>query len=343
MEIPDLVRTELGGEEISAGVGLGDEDLVCLAPSRTLLYRGEGLLSDESVEAFPHDVERLAVTDGRRKTKFELTYVDGTRSFSVPNSRARPVLELLMEGVLSAAGVSDDGESVRGAFRFSELALVVTDGRVVKHVGSAVWSEDYEVYPFADLTGLSFEESSVATEVVLEVGGRPQRIKTPNEQAHKVKQVLEEAAFEFVGVDSLEALNAAVGSEEPAATDESADDESGGLGTDIEIGAGIDPLVTDDDGGDDASAGSTASQAAAGRRDEPTSTGTDPGRQSAATESAETTSRGAGRGTADGAELDAVEAQLAELTATVERQNELLEKQQRTIQQLIEELRQGRA
>ena len=43
MEIPNLVRQSLGGEEIEAGVNLGDEDLICLTPTRTLLYRAEGL------------------------------------------------------------------------------------------------------------------------------------------------------------------------------------------------------------------------------------------------------------------------------------------------------------
>jgi len=209
MEIPSLVRQSLGGEEIEAGVTLGDEDLICLTPTRTLLYRAEGLLSDEKVEEYPHEIERLDVKEGRRKTKFVVEYVDGSRSFSVPSNRDTQALELFMTGVLRGADVADPDESVVGAFRFSELALVVTDARVVKHIGSSVWSADYEVYAFEALTGLRFERASVATEVVLEIGGRPQRIKTPNERARKVQQVIENAVFEYYGVESLDALTTA--------------------------------------------------------------------------------------------------------------------------------------
>ena len=52
MDIPDLVQRALGGEEIQAGVSLGDEDAVCFTPTRALVYKGEGLISDEGVEEF---------------------------------------------------------------------------------------------------------------------------------------------------------------------------------------------------------------------------------------------------------------------------------------------------
>jgi hypothetical protein len=357
MEIPDLVRDALGGEDVELGVNLGDEDVVCLTPTRTLLYRAEGLLSDEKVQEFPHDVEWLDVKEGRRKTKFILEYVEGTRKFGVPSNRDGAVLELLLTGILRADGVTDPDESVVGAFRFSELVLIVTDKRVVRHIGSAVWTEDFEEYPFSDLTGLSFEEGNVATEVVLEIGGRPKRIKTPNEQARKVQQVVENAVFDFFDVGSLEELNASIGVD---AGEKAESDDSGG-GSDIDIGGGIDPLVSDDEdtspsidgptaSGSSGSSETTAktasrsrndgeSDAASGtaeRRERTTDTGDSP---SSTTES---TTRSRQSGAASQRDLDAVESQLGELTTAVQRHNELLEKQQRTIEKLIEELREGR-
>jgi hypothetical protein len=357
MEIPDLVRDALGGEDIELGVNLGDEDVVYLTPTRTLLYRAEGLLSDEKAREFPHDVEGLDVKEGRRKTKFVLEYVEGTRTFGVPSGRDGAVLELLLTGILRADDVADPDESVAGAFRFSELVLIVTDKRVVRHIGSAVWTEDFEEYPFADLTGLSFEQGNVATEVILEVEGRPKRIKTPNERARRVQQVVENAVFDFYEVGSLERLNATIGVDE-----ETESDGSNGR-SDIDIGGGIDPLVSGDESGrEDRSSerhtadGSAESGSRSGSQSHP-ETGTDPTSGSAGTRE-QSADAGGGRSTggqsgasrsaagqsdvASQRDLNAVEAQLTELTTAVERHNELLEQQQRTINKLIEELREGR-
>ena len=341
MEIPNLVRQSLGGEEIEAGVKLGDEDLICLTQTRTLLYRAEGLLSDEKVEEFPHEIERLDVKEGRRKTKFVVEYVDGTRTFSVPSNRDTQALELFMTGVLRGADVADPDESVVGAFRFSELALVVTEARVVKHIGSSVWSDDYEVYDFADLTGLRFERASVATEVVLEIGGRPQRIKTPNERARKVQQVVENAVFEYYGVDSLEALN------DQIADDPDGGDTTGAAGrasSDLGLGGGIDPLVSGDesdtdDGGTATSTESddTARSSSSGRSSRRDDSGPTGGQSVSASGATETVPE-----SVDSADVEAMREQLDELTAAVNAQGEQIERQRQLIEQLISELRDGR-
>jgi hypothetical protein len=405
MEIPSLVRNRLGDEDIETAVSLGDEDVVCFTQSRTLLYRGEGLLSDEGVEVFSHDVETLEVSEGRRKTKFVLGYVDGTDSFTVPGKRREAVLERLLDGILTTAGVIEPTESIAGVFRFSELSLVVTEARLVKHVGTPVWDEDFEMYPFADVTGLSFEEGSVATQVVLAVGGRPERIKAPNDEARMVRETLQEALFAYHDVNSLEALNAAVGEDE--------DDEAAQSNDDIGFSEGISPLVGEgSDAGLDAGAGRDAdagggSGAAAdaggrsgarrgtaggpdagetrgGDEKQPTTAAAEPGQTPAESdrpsgsdddptdatvtptpdgraESATGANAGPGAGTAtegtvDREEFEELKAQVDRLTRAVKRQNEILEgyqetvdrqrqavqKQGETVEQLIEELRQGR-
>jgi len=191
MEIPDLVRQELGDEEIQAGVALGDEDAVCFTPTRTLVYRGEGLLSDEKVETYPYDFERLKLSTGRRKTKFTLIYTDQKREFGVPGNRADTVLERLLEGKLQASKKIDAEESVNGVFQFSELTLVVTDNRLLKHLGSVTWDGDFESYGFDDVTGLDFEEGSVATAIVLSVNDRQQNERL-EEQDQTIKTLIKE-------------------------------------------------------------------------------------------------------------------------------------------------------
>ncbi|MDS0283529.1 DUF7115 domain-containing protein [Haloarcula onubensis] len=309
MDIPDLVRQELGDEEIQAGVTLGDEDAVCFTPTRTLVYRGEGLLSDEKVEAYPFDFERLTISEGRRKTKFTLVYTDGKREFGVPGSRADAVLEQLLEGALRGSTAIGEEESVTGVFRFSELTLVVTEGRLLKHLGSVTWDNDFESYPFDAVTGLDFEEGSVATAVVLTVDGRPERIKAPSNQASAVRKTLQESLFAYHDVSSLADLNAEV-----AADTEDEPDDGGGLG----LESGIDPLVSDEDDGEE-----TATTAAA--------VAPETGGQTAAPAA-----------DAEDGDIAALEQQVARLTEAVEQQSERIEAQEATIETLIDELRQGR-
>jgi hypothetical protein len=251
MDIPDLVRRTLGDEEIQAGVSIGDEDAAYLTPTRTLVYRGEGLLSDEQLEEYSHDVERVAVSEGRRKTKFTLQYIDGTDSFSVPANRGEKVLERFLEGVLRLDEVIDERESIVGVYRFSELTVIIAEGRLIKHIGEHVWDDDYEVYPYEDATELDFERASVATSITLTVDGRPQRIKVPNDKAPIVRQTLEKALFAYYDVGSLQELNRTAGDTAPdsAAAVESDDRGDGGSGGDdaFEFGDDFDPLVSDDD------------------------------------------------------------------------------------------------
>lgn len=258
MEVPQLVREQLGEETVEATVSLGDEDVVCVTPTRTFVYRGEGLLSDESVSVYPHEVERFDVSQGRRKTKFVFEYVEATDSFTVPAKRAETVRKLLLGGILHVAGVTVDEESISDVFSFSELTLVVTSHRLVKHVGAPVWDEDFEEFPYADVTGLSFEEGSVATQVVLAVDGRPQRIKAPSEQTRVVERSLKQALFAYHDVDSLASLNAKVGLEDTASSDSDTGDNTGAAS--LSLDDGISPLV----GGDEESETSTDPLAATG-------------------------------------------------------------------------------
>lgn len=212
MNVPGPVQSLLAGDEsVAAHVSLGGDDALYVTQSRTIVYHGEGLLSDESAESFPHDAERVEVAEGRRKTKVVLDYgLDGERSFAVPGSRVEEALHPVIAGVLNAAGVTGPGETVTRTYRFSELTLVVTSERVVKHVGSAVWDEEFEEIAYEDVTGLGVEEGSVASQLVIETTDRPQRIKAPNEQVRDVRERVEEALLAYHDVGSYEEFAALV-------------------------------------------------------------------------------------------------------------------------------------
>ena len=237
MSLPDLLEEAAADEEVVARVPLGGDDLLAVTPTRTLVYRAEGLLSDETVEEYAHDAERLAVSTGRRKSKVVFGYgLDGEETLAVPSKRLDDVVHPVLAGILSARGVTDPGESVVRTFRFSELTLVVTDSRLVKHVGSAVWDEEFEEFPYADLSDLDFEEGTVATAVVLVHDGRSERFKAPNESARAVKESLVDAVCAFHDVESLEEFRVTV------ADDEDEDDATGETTGTTDFGEGPDPL-----------------------------------------------------------------------------------------------------
>lgn len=235
MEIPELLSDRLGDEAVAAAIDLGGDDIVCFTQTRTLVYEGEGLLTDESVSVYEHDIERLDLTTGRRKATFDLAYVNRTESFTVPAGEAEAVLTRLLAGVLEASKVTESDEAVVDAFRFSELTVVITDRRLAKHVGASVWGPDYEQFPYDEVTGLEFEEGQMATQLVLSSGGRPHRIKAPSDDAAVLREALTTTLCAYHGVDSIEELNQRTEAEDSAP----APAERDGL----ELDEGIAPLV----------------------------------------------------------------------------------------------------
>lgn len=239
MSLPELLSGAVGDEEVVARVPLGGDDVLAVTSTRTVVYRADGLLSDESVETYDHDAERIAVSTGRRKSKIVFGYgLDGDDTLSLPTKRVDEVLHPILASVLSVAGVTEPDESVRRTFRFSELTLAVTDKRLVKHIGSAVWDEEFEEFPYADLTDLDFEEGTVATAVVLTHGGRSERFKAPNESARAVRETLVDAVCAFHDVDSVEEFRVTAA----AAAEAEAEAGTAVTGGTTDFGEGPDPL-----------------------------------------------------------------------------------------------------
>lgn len=332
MDTPPLVRDRLDGESVTASVALGGDDAAFVTPTRTLVYRADGLLSDESVAAYPHDVERLSVSTGRRKASIEFEYVDTSGNFTLPSDRVDAVLAPVFGGILRAAGVMAGDESVRTVHRFSELTLVVTEARVVKHVGNALWDPDSEMYPFAEVVDLDMEEGSVAAQLVVEVGGRPQRVKIPSEKARAVYRDVEEAVLAYHGVDDVADLRD---------TDvEVADDEASASGSfeDENIASLVGDETEPDDG--TTATGDVGAAAMEPADETPTADGATAG-DDGTTDDDGTTADDAWVSAADLDKQDIL-TRLDALETSVQHQTELIESQRETIDQLVEELRRGR-
>jgi hypothetical protein len=324
MDLPEAVRSVVGDEAVAARVSLGGEDLLVVTPTRTVVYRAEGLLSDESVHEYGHDIERIAVETKRRKATFRLDYgTGGEQSLTVPANRVDDALHPVLAGVLNAAGVTDRGETITRTFRFSELTIVITSARLVKHVGGAVWGDGHEEYHYDDVTDLRFEEGSHGTAVVLRMGDRQERFKAPNDSARELREELVAAVLAHTGHDSLEAFRAA-----HAEADNEGGADEGGMAVD-----GLSPL------GSDQADSTNESAAASAAGDAP-----DAGDGDDSLPDLDVVGGGDGD-TAAAAERsdDAdVATELAALREAVERQGDRIDAQRELIDQLIDELRRGR-
>lgn len=252
MDVPEPVTDQLGEESVTTHVDLGGGDAVFTTPTRTLLYRSEGILRDESVETFPHDVDRLELSTGRRKVTIALSTPEDRWEFSVPGAAEREVLEAVLQGILREAGLVDPEESVRAVYRFSELTLVVTDARLFKHVGGAVWAPDHEELPFADATRVEFEAGTRNSQLVVALEGRTHRVKLPADDVDAVRRTVEEAFFDFHDVDSLAELNAKLAPEEDEEAfdfdgeSETAGAEDGQPATDLRLDVGGESTTSGD-------------------------------------------------------------------------------------------------
>ncbi|MFU8869312.1 hypothetical protein [Natronococcus sp.] len=325
MTVPVIVRSALGDEEVRTRVSLGGDDELFVADSSSIVYRAEGLLTDESIEELTYDADRLTVSEGRRKTSLTLEYpLSDTAEVTVPASKTDDVLRPVLAGVLRTNGVIDSDESLIEVYRFSELTLILTEKRLIEHVGAAVWDEGSEAYHFRNVTNLSFEDGDVATRIVLEVDGRPQRIKAPNDAADDLRERLKRALVDYYERTTGTALE-----EEPDPLEESeerSDERAGGSGQSPRRAVRSEPTRAD------------GQRAAVESR--PPMAGTVDGAPADATQDV---ARAAAAGSVgdDAANQEVLE-RLEALEDAVERQNERLEAQQQTIERLIGELRQGR-
>ncbi|APE94931.1 DUF7115 domain-containing protein [Halodesulfurarchaeum formicicum] len=223
MNVPSAVAEALGDETVSATVSLKGEDALYVTPTRTIHYGAEGFLSDESVESYPHEAERVTVEEGRRKSTITFDYgTDGTRSLTVPEKYVSDSLHPILAGVFRAREVIEPGETVSATYRFGELTLVVTNRRLVKHVGAAVWDEEYVAVPYESVQGLETEKGSVASQLVISTPDRTERIKTPNEGFRRVDETIRDAIYQFYEVPDQAAFEAAV---RPAEDEEPDTDE----------------------------------------------------------------------------------------------------------------------
>lgn len=337
-ELPDLLARAVGDATVIDTIEIGGGDTIVVTHGATYVYRSDGLLKDESVEAFEHAAERLSVRTKRRKHSIHLETLDSEETFTVPAKIIDDVLEAMIQGILLTNEIVDPDEEVLSLFRFSELTLVVTDRRLFQHIGSAVWDDDFEAVEYGELSELGFERGSVATQVILETHNRRRRVKVPNEHAGTVRRVIQDAVFAFRDIDSLEQLRTEDDdseSETGQTTDsepESGDRTQTTTPTEADNGASQEPEDSFVSAGwsppeeTDVSGDTTEDQP----QHRSVNAATEHGTENVTTEVSEQT------------EVTALSERVETLSQQIERQTELIESQQELIEQLVDELRRGR-
>ena len=202
MDVPGIVRDRVADESRLTSVSIGNDDRVYVTPSQTLIYHSAGLFRSESVEEFPHDAARFDVSAGRREASFAFEYDDGVEGFSIPRDRIETVLPPVIAGVLRTTGLIDADESIVESYRFGERTLVVTGRRVLTSVGEAVWDREYESYPYEDVTDVGFEAGTL----LVTVGGQQRRLDLSGEGDREAYRTVEDALCAFHDADTVEAI-----------------------------------------------------------------------------------------------------------------------------------------
>ena len=360
MDVPDIVGERLADESQLTSVSIGNDDRVYVTPSRTLVYHSAGLFRSESVEEYPHDAARFDVSAGRREASFAFEYADSdVRGFSIPRDRIETVLPPVIAGVLRSTGLIDDDEEIIESYRFGERTLVVADRRLLTSVGEAVWDREFESYAYEDVTGVDFKAGTL----LVAVEGRQRRLDLSGEGDREAYRTIENALCAFHDVDTLVEIGLQGTDElrpEPSASDDGAADQSATTHetTDREPANPDTPdharVESPDAAVREVNASTEQSSSRPARSSDDTHSADDgqpvdadrspnplsePG--DASTEPAvsidDATDRPPETALSDDADAAAIVDELDALRETVDRQTELLERQQTTLERLVDE------
>jgi hypothetical protein len=332
MSVPAVLQEAIGDEAIADTLKLGGEDLLVFTPSRCICYRAEGLLSDESVSKFRYDITGLSIDVGRRSTDLVFDYGhEGTEQLGVPNDQAEAAIQTFLTFTLRSSDAIEDDESIGEVFRIDELALLLTERRYVKHVGTAVWESDAELVAYRDIWNVELEQGSVGAQVVVRTMDGVDRIKASSADAEGIYASLSDAVCNAHGVDTLDDIDPP---EEPA----------DGSGTAAPSTEDDDPSLpplrgTSADGGT-TSGRSLGSSQSAGERPADDDARAVARRQSASTGGADG-AKGGGDAS-DPVDLAPIQERLDDIEEAVEETNERLDEHREAFEQLVDELRRGR-
>lgn len=191
-------------DELINQVELDDHRTLFVAPSRAIAYRERSLLTEESVESYPTDLERLTLEEGKRQVTVTFEYLDeADRTLDLPKSSIAAALKALLASIIQATDVLEDDETIEELYRFNELTVVLTDRRLIKHIGHALWGDSHEGIDYEIIRDLQTEEGQVSTGVIIETTEATERFKLPKDSADRFVDQIEDAVCAYHDVTAL--------------------------------------------------------------------------------------------------------------------------------------------
>lgn len=218
MSLPGGVSMLVDEDELINRIELDDRRTLFVTPSRAIAYRERSMLTEESVESYPTDLERLTLEEGKRQVTVTFEYPDeADRTLDLPKSSMAAALKALLASVIRATDVLEADEDIEELYRFNELTVVLTDRRLIKHVGHALWGETHEAIDYEIIRDLHTEEGQVSTGVIIETTGATERFKLPKDSADRFIAQIEDAVCAYHDVAALGVLrgNPDAGKPEP--------------------------------------------------------------------------------------------------------------------------------
>lgn len=208
MSLPGGVSVLVDEDDIVDRVALDDHRTLFVTPSKVITFRERSLLTEESVEVYPTEVEQLLLDEGKRQATVTFEYADGSsRELQLPTDTMAAGLKALLASVIRAMDIVQGDEVIIDLHRFKELTLVVTDSRLLKHVGWALWATAYDAIDYATITSIETEEGQVSTGVNIGTTDGNEWLKVPQSVADRFVSRFERAVCEFHGVTDLGVLN----------------------------------------------------------------------------------------------------------------------------------------
>lgn len=247
MSLPGGVSMVIDEDELLDEIGLDEHRTLFISPEKAVVHRERSLLTDESVDTYPTAARKLGIEEGKRQTVVTFEYPNQPDlELELPSDVVAPALKALLASIIKATGVVSGDESIRELYRFNELTVVLTDSRLLKHIGHALWADMYDVIEFENIRDIRTEEGQVSTGINIVTTASSDRLKVPHEAAEGFVTELEQAVCDYHDVAALGVLRGDPDAAEPdpepdldqlrplSVTEEDSVGESEGLLADLE-------------------------------------------------------------------------------------------------------------
>lgn len=217
MSLPGGVNMLVDEDELINQVELDDHRTLFITPSRIIAYRESSLLTEESVDTYDTAIERLGLEEGKKHVTVTFEYNNqAQQELQLPQQTMRKALKALLASVVRATNVVESDESIKDLYRFNELTIVVTDRRLIQHLGTALWAQPHTSIEYEAIRGINTEVGTVSTGVIIETTESTERLKVPQDTADQFVSMIEQSVCEYHDVSSLGILRGDPDAGEPA-------------------------------------------------------------------------------------------------------------------------------